>query len=133
MEIIVVFIIIGILSALVVLNSGSVSKSTQSTIAQGNLQRAIVYEKSLALENGTFSDTVLSLTPPNGLSFTNTNSRSENEISIKLDTNSNLYLAVLGSDGVCYGKSVSDAAGSVQESNLTLTNSGCSAGLAITN
>jgi hypothetical protein len=90
-------------------------------------------EKNLALVNGSFSEDVVSLGTLRGITLVNTASQGENTVSVKIDNSSNLYLAVLSSDGICLAKKIIDPQVSGLQSDVAIpATSPCSADSAIT-
>lgn len=134
MEIIVVLLVLTILSGVIVAGVSTIRTNTHTTVAKSNLERVVLLEKNLALVNGSFSDDVASLGTLRGITLVNTASQGENTVSVKIDNESNLYLAVLSSDGVCIAKKIIDPQLSGLQSDVTIpATSPCSGDSAITN
>jgi Tfp pilus assembly protein PilE len=133
MEIIVVLLVLTILSGVIVAGVATIRTNTHTAVAKSNLERVILMEKNLALINGSFSEDVVSLGTLRGITLVNTASQGENTVSVKIDNSSNLYLAVLSSDGICLAKKIIDPQVSGLQSDVAIpATSPCSADSAIT-
>lgn len=133
MEIIVVLLVLTILSGVIAAGVSTVRSNTQTSVAKANLDRVILLEKNLALINGSFSEEIESIGSIRGILLVNTASQNDTSVSVKIDNNNNLYLAILAGDGTCIAKKIIDPQVSGSQSDVVIpTTSPCSADSAIT-
>ncbi|MEI7487958.1 MAG: prepilin-type N-terminal cleavage/methylation domain-containing protein [Chryseobacterium sp.] len=106
-EILITVFLIGIISFVAMLSFDNIKSSTNESRATINLETVVNAERSYYAKYGKFADS-LTLQPLGELSYTPNSSESLDQVSILVDENKNLLLAVYGGENKCFYKIVTD-------------------------
>ena len=118
-EILITVFLVGLISFVAMLSFNNIKSSTNESTATINLETVVNAERSYYAKYGKFADS-LTLQPIVDLTYTPNSSESPDQVSILVNENKDLVLAVYGGENKCLYKIVDDILASDTTSSGTI-------------
>ena len=118
-EILITVFLVGLISFVAMLSFNNIKSSTNESTATINLETVVNAERSYYAKYGKFADS-LTLQPIVDLTYTPNSSESPDQVSILVNENKDLVLAVYGGENKCLYKIVADILASDTTSSGTI-------------